>query len=75
LSARQPSDEEPERSSPLDLDQPLDGAPAPEPPPEASFRHRQTDLKQKTATSILWTVARTGSDYLLSFLVFAVLAR
>jgi O-antigen/teichoic acid export membrane protein len=28
-----------------------------------------------TATSILWTIVRTGSDYLLSFAVFAVLAR
>ena len=44
----------------------------PEPPPRPA---RTADLKQKTATSILWTVVRTGSDYLLSFLVFAVLAR
>jgi O-antigen/teichoic acid export membrane protein len=33
------------------------------------------DLKRKTAVSILWTVLRSGSDYLLSFLFFALLAR
>jgi O-antigen/teichoic acid export membrane protein len=33
------------------------------------------DLKRKTALSILWTIVRTGSDYLFSFAVFAVLAR
>jgi O-antigen/teichoic acid export membrane protein len=57
-------------------DQSLDGAPVPElepqpPPPDA----RTGNLKHRTATSILWTVVRTASDYLLSFLVFAVLAR
>jgi O-antigen/teichoic acid export membrane protein len=33
------------------------------------------DLKQKTASSILWMIARTGSDFLLSFAIFALLAR
>jgi O-antigen/teichoic acid export membrane protein len=33
------------------------------------------DLKEKTASSILWMIARTGSDFLLSFAIFAVLAR
>lgn len=69
-----PSEEEPERQPRVDLDDPLDGPPAPEleRPGRAA---RTADLKQKTATSILWTVVRTSSDYLLSFLVFAVLAR
>jgi O-antigen/teichoic acid export membrane protein len=57
-----------------DFDEPLDGTPGPalgavgaaEPP---------GDLKRKTALSILWTIVRTASDYLLSFVVFAVLAR
>ncbi|HTG49898.1 MAG TPA: hypothetical protein VL915_05350, partial [Gemmatimonadales bacterium] len=63
-------------SGPHGEDQSLDGAPvpelelelAPEPPAKAS---RAGSLKHKTATSILWTVVRTGSDYLFSFLVFA----
>ena len=65
-------------SGPHGEDQSLDGAPvpelepAPEPPAKAA---RAGSLKHKTATSILWTVVRTGSDYLFSFLVFAVLAR
>ena len=65
-------------SGPHGEDQSLDGAPvpelepAPEPPAKAS---RAGSLKHKTATSILWTVVHTGSDYLFSFLVFAVLAR
>ena len=60
-----------------ELDEPLDGAsgsalaPIPEPVPQRPL----ADLKQKTAASILWTIVRTGSDYLLSFVVFAVLAR
>ncbi|HKU59902.1 MAG TPA: lipopolysaccharide biosynthesis protein [Gemmatimonadales bacterium] len=33
------------------------------------------DLKQKTGASILWMIARTGSDFLLSFAIFALLAR
>ena len=44
----------------------------PEQPTKAA---RAGSLKHKTATSILWTVVRTGSDYFFSFLVFAVLAR
>jgi O-antigen/teichoic acid export membrane protein len=57
-------------------DQSLDGAPVPELEPERPADATRTgSLKHKTATSILWTVVRTGSDYLLSFLVFAVLAR
>ena len=63
-------------SGPNVEDQSLEGAPVPElepePPPPSG---RTGSLKHKTATSILWTVVRTGSDYLLSFLVFAVLAR
>ena len=59
-----------------ELDDPLDGASPPDfeaaepeipPPPH--------DLKEKTARSILWTIVRTGSDYVFSFAVFAVLAR
>lgn len=57
-------------------DQSLEGAPVPELEPEAPAPDAWTgSLKHRTATSILWTVVRTGSDYLLSFLVFAVLAR
>jgi O-antigen/teichoic acid export membrane protein len=33
------------------------------------------DLKERTGASILWTIARTGSDFLLSFAIFALLAR
>lgn len=33
------------------------------------------DLKEKTGASILWMIARTGSDFLLSFAIFALLAR
>jgi O-antigen/teichoic acid export membrane protein len=51
-----------------ELDDPLDGASEATPPPPA-------DLKEKTARSIIWTIIRTGSDYILSFAVFAVLAR
>jgi O-antigen/teichoic acid export membrane protein len=57
-----------------ELDDPLDGPSgreleAPEQPAPP------TDLKEKTAKSIFWTILRTGSDYILSFTVFAVLAR
>jgi O-antigen/teichoic acid export membrane protein len=63
-------------SGPNPEGQPLDGAPVPDLEPEAPTRpHRTGSLKHKTASSILWTGVRTGSDYLLSFLVFAVLAR
>jgi len=33
------------------------------------------DLMAKTGASILWMIARTGSDFLLSFAIFALLAR
>ncbi len=59
-----------------DLDDPLDGASGPEldaAPPEP--RRPPSDLKEKTARSIIWTIVRAGSDYILSFAVFAVLAR
>jgi O-antigen/teichoic acid export membrane protein len=56
-------------------DQPLDGPPVPDLEPERPTRSIPTELKHKTATSILWTVVRTGSDYFFSFVVFAVLAR
>jgi O-antigen/teichoic acid export membrane protein len=67
-------------SGPQGEDQSLEGAPVPElelePAPEQPAKAaRPGSLKHKTATSILWTVVRTGSDYLFSFLVFAVLAR
>lgn len=76
MSAPRPPGEEPERQPWVDLDHPLDGSPGPELETEGAGRAARTaDLKQKTAISILWTVVRTGSDYLLSFLVFAVLAR
>src|SRR4051812_8733196 len=61
-----------------EFDEPLDGAPA------AAIAAVNSDvephaaadeLKRKTAVSILWTIVRTGSDYILSFVVFAVLAR
>ena len=59
-----------------EFDAPLDGASSPdldaaETPPGAP----PSDLKEKTARSIIWTIIRTGSDYILSFAVFAVLAR
>lgn len=76
MTAPTPPGEESGRPPPLDLDQPLDGPSAPElEPGEPAGPVRTSDLKRKTATSILWTIVRTGSDYLLSFLVFAVLAR
>ncbi|HJR49737.1 MAG TPA: oligosaccharide flippase family protein, partial [Gemmatimonadales bacterium] len=57
-------------------DDQLEGAPVPELKPEQPTNAaRAGSLKHKTATSILWTVVRTGSDYFFSFLVFAVLAR
>jgi O-antigen/teichoic acid export membrane protein len=59
-----------------ELDEPLDGAPSPDleaARPEPGIP--RAVLKQKTAMSILWTVVRIGSDYFLSFVVFAVLAR
>ena len=59
-----------------ELDDPLEGLAAPDleaPPPHAP--RPPPDLKEKTARSIIWTIVRTGSDYLFSFAVFAVLAR
>jgi O-antigen/teichoic acid export membrane protein len=62
--------------SPSELDEPLDGPPrpdiVPDPPGTSGL---PSDLKHKTAKSILWTVVRIGSDYLFAFVVFAVLAR
>lgn len=76
MSGSPPPGEELGRHTPMDLDQPLDGPSGPELEPAPSDRPPRTaDLKRKTATSILWTIVRTGSDYVLSFLVFAVLAR
>jgi O-antigen/teichoic acid export membrane protein len=59
-----------------EFDEPLDGAPNPfDAAAAAEARGRRSDLKRKTAKSILWTIVRTGTDYLFSFVVFAVLAR
>ncbi|HEY8259043.1 MAG TPA: lipopolysaccharide biosynthesis protein [Gemmatimonadales bacterium] len=60
-----------------EFDEPLDGAPAAAIAGlvEVEPRAAADDLKRKTAVSILWTIVRTGSDYILSFIVFAVLAR
>jgi len=59
-----------------ELDDPLEGLAGPdlEAPPSHAPRP-PADLKEKTARSIIWTIVRTGSDYLFSFAVFAVLAR
>ena len=58
-----------------DLDDPLDGATHPELEAAEPALRPPHDLKEKTARSIIWTIARTGSDYVFSFAVFAVLAR
>ena len=58
-----------------DFDDPLDGASNPELEAAEPLPGPPRDLKEKTARSIIWTIARTGSDYILSFAVFAVLAR
>ncbi len=73
---RQDADPESSPGRP-DFDEPLDGAPVPvlEAVREMPSAGPSADLKRKTAISILWTVVRTGSDYFLSFVVFAVLAR
>ncbi len=65
------------RSRPADLDEPLDATPYPsiDGTPAAAFDAAPLDLKRRTALSILWTIVRTGSDYILSFVVFALLAR
>ena len=49
-----------------EFDDPLDGL---------TTQGAPTDLKAKTGASILWMIARTGSDFLLSFAIFALLAR
>jgi O-antigen/teichoic acid export membrane protein len=59
-----------------ELDDPLDGASPPDlETAEPTLAVSPPDLKEKTARSIIWTIVRTGSDYILSFAVFAVLAR
>jgi hypothetical protein len=59
-----------------EFDDPLDGASSPDlESAEPAPRRPPADLKEKTARSIIWTIIRTGSDYILSFAVFAVLAR
>ena len=62
-------------ASERDFDDPLDGASNPELEAAEPLPGPPRDLKEKTARSIIWTIARTGSDYILSFAVFAVLAR
>ena len=78
-SDRRLSDEDPPvpRPLPADLDDPLDGTPhlAIGGAGGGEFEGPPGDLKRKTALSILWTIVRTGSDYFLSFAVFALLAR
>jgi O-antigen/teichoic acid export membrane protein len=59
-----------------EFDDPLDGASSPDlESVEPAPLRPPSDLKEKTARSIIWTILRTGSDYILSFAVFAVLAR
>jgi O-antigen/teichoic acid export membrane protein len=59
-----------------EFDDPLDGASSPELEPAPPPRRRpQTELMEKTAKSIIWTIVRTGSDYIFSFAIFAILAR
>jgi O-antigen/teichoic acid export membrane protein len=62
---------------PGDLDDPLDGPPNPAivAGSAAGMDRPPADLKRSTAVSILWTIVRTSSDYFLSFVVFALLAR
>ena len=74
------SSAEPEPRPPTpsgEFDDPLDGASRADiggiPPAEGEGP--PADLKHQTARSILWTIVRMGADYILSFLVFAVLAR
>jgi O-antigen/teichoic acid export membrane protein len=79
MTDRRSSDQETLVPPPLnaDLDEPLDGASHPwvESVGAGEFDGSPGDLKRKTALSILWTILRTGSDYFLSFVVFALLAR
>ncbi len=70
MSGPRPSEEDGQVPPPGELDEPLDGTPSP-----AIQVVSPVDLKRKTALSILWTIVYTGSDYVFSFVVFAVLAR
>lgn len=73
-----PSGEQsPPGPSPTEFDEPLDGAPSAdlEAARGAEPGRPPADLKRKTAISIIWTLIRTGTDYLFSFVIFAVLAR
>ena len=59
-----------------DFDDPLEGVSSPDLAREAQAPPGPpADLKEKTARSIIWTIVRTASDYILSFAIFAVLAR
>ena len=60
-----------------ELDDPLEGLTGhgPRDSPRPAPSRPPADLKEKTARSIIWTIVRTGSDYIFSFAVFAVLAR
>jgi O-antigen/teichoic acid export membrane protein len=59
-----------------EFDDPLDGASGPDlDAAETPAGRPPAGLKEKAARSIIWTIVRTGSDYILSFAVFAVLAR
>ena len=60
---------------PGEFDEPLDGTPIDGAPGPAVEGEPRIDLKRQTAVSILWTGAYTSSDYVLSFAVFAILAR
>ncbi len=63
---------------PLDhheFDDPLDGGTTPELDTPSEAGRAPAGLKEQTARSIVWTIIRTGSDYVLSFAVFALLAR
>ena len=64
-------------AEPADLDETLDGAPHPwtGSTGTAEVEGPPGHLKRQAAVSILWTIVRTGSDYFLSFAVFALLAR
>ena len=70
MSGPRPSEEDGQVPPPGELDEPLDGTPSP-----AIEVVSPVDLKRTTALSILWTIVYTGSDYVFSFVVFAVLAR
>jgi O-antigen/teichoic acid export membrane protein len=42
---------------------------------DMSVAGRHTELKRKTFGSVVWTLARIGTDQVFAFLVFAILAR